>query len=308
MKKIRCLLIIIALFVCFTGKGQIYQRNGLMLQAGITFSLGTHVNRLGILANLYYVNHQVQIGSRLSWYYMFTSLGPSLRGGEFSGSLGILVGYGTCDSIPFAETEAQLNQTGFRNSVSYFYHLYLNHVKTSQPTGTIGFNWGRWTLITENDIFGKSASDKFRTAAASISYLYGETTLTLKTILWTGNPKGSQTIKDSTYPSRWGYRDISNNEFGKYSNGILALGISSVFEQSQVINLETGIDSERIRHGFQNIFIHDMYFVPSKWNKARNPHYPMLDKQGMPYLYRENQRVKPAKWYFQFSGNDTQFY
>jgi len=69
-----------------------------------------------------------------------------------------------------------------------------------------------------------------------------------------------------------------------------------------------GVDSEHIRYAIQDIFIHDMYFIPKKWNKAKNPHYPMLDTTGQPYLFKPGQKVKPTSFYFEFSGNTGIFY
>ena len=34
----------------------------------------------------------------------------------------------------------------------------------------------------------------------------------------------------------------------------------------------------------------------------------MLDKEGLPYLYKKNQQVKKSKFYYQFSLNDNDFY
>jgi hypothetical protein len=54
--------------------------------------------------------------------------------------------------------------------------------------------------------------------------------------------------------------------------------------------------------------MHDMYLWPAKWNTAKNPHVPMLDSEGKPYLYKEGQEVRKVKFYFNLGLNECGYY
>ena len=205
------------------------------------------------------------------------------------------------------------NFTGKKFSVAYSYNFYLDQVETSQPTGTIYLQFNRLEILSENDILGKPSVDKFRTGSFRLAYNFPEFTLAINALTWTGNPKGVPRSNDPDYRGRWGYKDLSEAKYGKYSHGIVALSVErtcfSFLPQNKFTfsnnSLQIGIDSEYIRHFMQNILIHDFYFVPKKWNKARNPHYPMLMENGEPYLFKNGQKVKPMKFYFNFGSNSS---
>ncbi len=51
-----------------------------------------------------------------------------------------------------------------------------------------------------------------------------------------------------------------------------------------------------------------MPMFPKKWNKADNPHYPMLKSDGNPYLFLEGDKLRKTKFYFQTGLNQPIFY
>ncbi len=277
---------------------------------GIACNIGTTVNRIGITAGAYYVNHSFQINSKLWLYYNFNSYGPPHSGPEFQASLGLLFGYGKQDTIENKFITSISNQTGKRNSIAITHNYYFDNIKTSQETGTIALEFNHLQIVHENDILGTRASDRYRTAGVLISYRIQNTTFGLNTVLWTGNSSSDSAIRitNSDYPARFGYRDLSKADYGTFSHGILTFQVQKALPYNQIARIDIGADSEHIRNVIQNKIIHDMYFLPKWLIATKLPHYPMLDVNGMPYLYKTNQKVKPSKFFLNFSGNSGVFY
>jgi hypothetical protein len=63
-----------------------------------------------------------------------------------------------------------------------------------------------------------------------------------------------------------------------------------------------GIDSERIRHAFQNRLMHDLIFLPKRFPR-KTPHYPMLDQDGCPTF--DKTAVRKSKLYLQGGVRDV---
>jgi len=138
-----------------------------------------------------------------------------------------------------------------------------------------------------------------------------ETRFAINTTLWHGNTHGpnARRIKDSgDYPCRHGYKDLSATHCGRFSHGIMALQVQQMLPYTQTAHLGVGIDSEKIRHFWQNKLIHDLLLFPASWENAHNPHYPMLDENGAPYLFKEDQVLKPSRFFFDLGLNPTLFY
>ncbi len=277
---------------------------------GLTFNFGSTVNRLGAFANTYYAREHFQLNAGLRFHYNFSTFGPKKPRPEWQIHLGALVSYGAVDSIVNPFIHALSNQTPHRNSVGYAYHWYLEKV-TRQPTGSLALQFGKWEIITENDALAGEGQDKYRTGSLQLAYRHQDSRLALNTILWTGktqDPNACRISEAGDYPCRFGYKDISKAPCGRFSHGILALQYEQHLPYNQVLNAGLGIDSERIRHFFQNRLIHDMHFWPKKWNKAKNPHLPMLDKNGDPYLFQKDQELKPSRLFFDLGLNAPLFY
>ena len=168
--------------------------------------------------------------------------------------------------------------------------------------------------MTENDVFGSTVGkDNFRTGAFAVGYRQDHLLYELMTVLWTGQTRGQNTEtfrgeKAKDFPARWGYRDISNSLYGKYSHGILAANVQYALPYGQIAQAAFGVDDERVRDFVQNKMMHDMYFCPPNWTNVRNIHFPMLDCDGNPYCYHEDQKIRPGKLYFQLGANGSRFY
>ena len=278
------------------------------LNGGLMFSLGTHFQRVGLFVSGYYHVDYVQFNARLGVLYHFKGLGPA-GGIEKQVNIGPLLALGKKDSLPDLFTGPVGNQTGRPYSIGYSYNMYFDRQNTSQRTGTIGLGAGKWGLVHENDLLASPGSDKYRTAAIMLYYTEGRQRVALQSILYTGNinSPGAKRVRGSSF-ARYGYIDLSETEHGKYSHGILSLGYSYLFPYQQVGRVALGIDSEHIRNGIQNKFMHDLYFVPEKWNKAHNLHLPMVTKDGKAYLYLPDQQLREARFFADISANGSLFY
>lgn len=279
-------------------------------QIGLSFNFGSHLNRLGLKVQGYYAHQHFQVQTGGHFLYNFTSFGPKQARPEAQLFVGALVSYGPQDSLSNPFINRVSNQTRRSNSIAYSYNWYLEKL-TPQPTGTLALQFGRIEIITENDALAGQGQDKFRTGTFQVAYRYQDSRLALNTILWTGDTHGEKTCRinePGDYPCRYGYKDISKAHCGQYSHGILALQYQHYLGYQQTAQASMGIDAEQVRHFFQNKLIHDMPFWPRKWNKVHNPHLPMLDKNGAPYLFEEGQELKPTSWYLDLGLNAPLFY
>ncbi|MEL6867034.1 MAG: polymorphic toxin type 23 domain-containing protein, partial [Bacteroidota bacterium] len=108
---------------------------------------------------------------------------------------------------------------------------------------------------------------------------------------------------------RYGYRDLSATEWGIYSHGILALEWQyGALPFQQIAATALGIDAEAIRHILQNKIIHDGLSFPNRPFSSPNPHIPMLDQNGAPYLFHPDQEIRSARFFGQFALNPPLFY
>ncbi len=313
--------IVILFFLNYNIYSQTKEKSGFGITGGLSFSAGTHTNRVGVFLQSYSYYDFIQINLRTALNRDFTGIGACKKGFEFQANGGVLFSYGKPEdetSYFFGTTE---NNTYRPFSIGYSYNIYRNSYETSQATGTLGLGIRKFDIISENDIFATPASDKFRTAAIKITYtenvsddLFGITgekngfKLGVNAILWTGNPRGTRRITGSSYPSQYGYREITNGKYGKFSNGILNFSGQYMFAYRQIVGANTGIDSEKIRHTLQNRLIHDVIFLPKFMKVQLNPHYPMLTDKKELYLFEKGQKIKPAKFYIKVNLNDNLFY
>jgi Bacterial toxin 23 len=113
---------------------------------------------------------------------------------------------------------------------------YWDDVHCSQRSGLIGLQSGSFRIRVENDVFAGTGQDKFRTGAWLVAYTHGVYDFGVGNILWTGNANSPLAIRinDSTYPSRFGYKNLSNAPYGKISKGILYGFGGIIFNYGQV--------------------------------------------------------------------------
>ncbi len=154
----------------------------------------------------------------------------------------------------------------------------------NQRVGGVGLRYKEFRFTYENDgtpfqwIGLGDGGDSFRSAAASIGY--GD--YSVGTNLFTGyrsykgdpdefDKKAKWPIvnqKDSNFPVTYKY-GLVNEQGTKFRLGALYLGYK---------NKRTGINSERVRHLFQNVFAHDIvrpqgYFKVTSWDIKRYTQY-----------------------------------
>jgi hypothetical protein len=288
----------------------------LHLFGGLSCSFGTKVNKIGVTVGGALWYQYVQVNTQYYAYHCFNNLGPQGKRSETQLHLGILGAFGKIDSLDNAFFDALSNQTKRKYAVAYAYKIYNDKIGTSQKSGAIGFCFGKVRFITENDLLAGKGSDKYRTGAFLFDYTHNNWQFVLNNILWTSNPKakGSHREKNNpNYPSRFGYYNCEGTPFSQYSHGILAAQVKFVASSPTLLQLhpfdaQIGIDDERIRNLIQNKLIHDMPLVPRKWNKANNPHVPMIDANGKPYLYQPNQQIRFAKVFAEVGCNSSMFY
>ncbi len=278
---------------------------------GIKVDLGYPLNRVGFTLQVYYTWDFVQLNGGVEGLYNLSHLGPrpSQKGWEAQASLGANVGWGRRDSLsisPFLHPVS--NQTRRPYALAYAWRFYWDQRETSQITGLIGLHLGRWEIVTENDAYTGLVFDRFRTGAFAVNYQRDSIRLGLVSTLWTGNPFGISRTTESSYSGRYGYKDLRDAPYGRFSHGIIAAQVSLALPFNQVAQFRGGIDAEQVRHLIQNRLIHDMWFFPEGWTTVRNPHYPMLDQAGLPYLGLPGQKIKPIKPFVQAALNPNLFY
>lgn len=311
--RLRILLYLCLMLTFSVGNAQIQLPDFLGLNGGLSFSFGSTLNRTGFSVQAYYLRDFVQLNVQVRGHYNFSSFGPRPRipGWELQSAIGAVVGFGPPienDVNPFLSPLS--NQTTRRYAAGYAFHMYWDQMKTSQFGGSAGIHIERFQIISENDALSGLIDDRFRTGAVLFRYRLEDMQVGISSILWTGDTRSEGTFKvrESEYPARFGYKDISQGTHGHFSHGILALQVQRNLGLGQVAQLQLGLDSEWVRHVLQNRLIHDMWFVPQAINKAKNPHLPMLDKEGNPYLFRKDQSVKSTSFFFSADLNPGLFY
>lgn len=301
---------ILAVFLCGSLCAQelVAYRSGVGFNAGLNMAFGTHFQRLGINLNFFYVNRFFQANSELRAYLNFKAPGPHLRYPELLLSEGIVIGYGAKKTgfNPFLSSVS--NQTGYLNSVAYSYNAWFNRVKTTQQTGIIAIQVHQFSFITENDILARQTLDRFRTAACLIQYQHeNQFQAAVNCSMWTGSMGGRhETMRPEFYSGC--YMDTTGGVYTNVSHGLLSAQFRYHAGYSQNVQLNAGVDAEQVRNALQNRIIHDMRFIPKKWNKARNCHIPMLDETNAPYLYEEGQKIRRPRLFLNAFTNANLFY
>ncbi len=272
--------------------------------ASFSFNIGSHLKRAGFALNYGLIYKFIQVAGRIDYHRNFLPIGAPIPGNELQLNFAIITATKKRKNSPPLKNFFYFNNlTKYKYAIGYSLNLYRDQIGTSQRTGTILLGLNNFLILSENDIFAQKAVDKYRTAAVKIALNTNYGLFAITSIMWTPETKNLPIIHDPSYPARWGYKDFTKNKYGKYSAGILA------FEyQNSLIRTSVGINSEWVRFFLQDKLIHDMYFVPKKWNKARNPHYPMLADNGEPYLFKKNQHVKPTEFFWLIGYNCSIFY
>jgi Bacterial toxin 23 len=277
------------------------------LSIGLLVAAGTHFNRIGISLNGYYADEAYQVNPGFKIYYNFKNIGPSKKYFEFVPSIGVIISFGRNDSLKNLFLGPVGNQTLKNNSVGYAFNYYLNRIKTSQATGTLTLQFGKFQIICEDDLFAGGIRDEFRTGSILAQYRdknfqYGINFFTG----WTG--KRGKHVDDPDYPSRNGYMEMSHSLYGNVSAGLFSVQIQYAAPYGQIIQGNIGIDAERVRNFFQNELVHRLFFSPKNGRWRGGPDLPMIDSEGKMYLYKNGQKIRSARLYCNLYANPNLFY
>lgn len=298
-------LLFLALKVPQIGQSQIFQEKHFGFRVGLVAQLGTHVNQVGFTANAYAQYSFAQINlentctfslhhlaKRRKMWENRTGLGALLLGGERNNSTDFIWG-------------SLHHQTTYQNAVGYTYLWYRDNQKTSQNSGAWTLQTGGFQLFFENDIFAGKGQDRFRTGNLQLAYRYKEFVFQSGITLWTGETRGSRWEKVHLDKCPSGFRILEELPYGKTSHGLFYGGISYRLPQGNEASARFGIDSEQVRHLFQNRLSHDMILFP-KFIERKTPHYPRLSEDGCAIF--EKQSMRRNRFYAQFGLNPNPSY
>lgn len=280
----------------------------LYFKTGFSFQFGSHQDRVGVNISSAIGQSYANITAQYQLLYTLKDFGFSKK--SFQHIIGIKLSSafqeGNTAYRPVAESPFS-NHSLYQ--FHYFYRYYLNNWNTSQATGEIGISMGHFFLLHENDLLAAKSVDKYRTAAMRMGYQDSSQSVAASFIFWTGNKDHPKTKRfNSSDFSRYGYFDLSETPYGKYSHGILAIDYLRQLPFANQIRLSAGYDHEKIRNSIQNRFMHDLPIWPRKWNTAKSRHVPMVDEEGNSYLYQEDQELRTGKFYWGVFCNSSDFY
>ena len=282
------------------------------IQANMNF--GFPENNVGFsLIGEYRTSSNIELVLAYNLMYHFRNFGPDIN--HFEHSIISSVHYVWGDRIDLDDNDLShikfLDSRRFRNSAGYTWQRFFNGIGTSQNVGTFHMRFNKTLSQFSNDVFANTnGKDRYRTGGFAFGFYEDRTLFMSKLLIWAGDShcKEMRKVRDSNYPARWGYRDITNCNYGRLSHGILSFGITRDIGYGQSIGVQMGTDSEHIRDFVQNKIFHDLYFIPRFMNKTRNLHLPMKTIKGDNYLFEKDQKVRPRRFVWQFSLNPSTLY
>lgn len=299
----------IALVIVFMLSTYLYGQNKWIprfgFNVGLVASFGTHQNNLGLKLDSYIGNQYLQINAGVCTRYFFTGLGNRMKFLELRFAPGAVLMFGRPNNPINFTWGGSLNQSSASYSIGYALLWYYDRIGTTQLSGEWNLGIKRVDIRFENDVFGGQARDRFRTGSLLISYRDSLFKAGIGITIWTGDTRNSTWNKEARPGMPNGYRDITQNPFGKTSHGILFTEFDYHFFPNKYVGGRIGWDSEQVRHVFQNKISHDLVLFPKKM-KRNTPHYPRLNAAGEVVFDKKSAR-KP-KLYFQSYLNDGLLY
>jgi len=172
---------------------------------GLSISLGTHIQRLGVMAGAYLQTNRVQGMIMIRPHWMKQPNGHhSLF--EIQCSEGIYLLSGSKNSIPMSLALLHEGSNFSRRPFAIGFHLkhYLDNNHTSQTTGIWVISYRQVSFSIENDAFLFSYRDRFRTATLMMMYEWQTRTqhaigqsllLGTKIQLYTGDALGKASVR-----------------------------------------------------------------------------------------------------------------
>lgn len=299
--------ILITLFVFFLKSTfcQFIEREKFGVKLGLELDFGTHSNRLGFGMSSFYQYDFVQANISYSFRFNFSNLGGRSSFLTHKISTGVGGVFGNRNSVENFNIQEYYFHGDRNYGLSYHYIWYLDNVNSSQRSGAFHSRIQNFNFLIENDFFAGLGHDQLRTGSISLVYRQEYIQYFTQLKLWTGITEETPRKNDKAdlYPN--GYKDLSSNNFGKTSHGILSVGSYFLLPFQNVASASIGIDAEQIRNFFQNKLIHDKRFTPKRWRKP-NAHYPMLNEEGYPV--KDKNDIRSALLYLQVGLNNGSSY
>ncbi len=279
---------------------------------GAEVELGYPITRIGLMAGAQWSYSYFAANLDLRWHHNFSSYGPPISSSEFQSKLALLGGYGTDKGYFFIPHIYMPTYTQNNFDIGYSLNFYTDNIGTTQWTGTLIARLDKVCLAIENDILTPwGLSDSYRTGSFQLYYADSLQSIEWRNTMYTGYtmcPNKKSIRENSDYPARWGYIDYSDCKYAAYSHGVSAMVYQRLLPYDQTLSAGLGVDDERLRDFWQNRVIHDMYFVPAEWNKARNLHIPMVADDGSLYLYLPDQKLRATHTFYQVGVNSAYGY
>ena len=293
----------ILLLFPFLANSQSYFKDHFGGTIGLVANVGSHVTNIGLNVKGYYTDYFYQFNLGSTFYLHQHSYANRQRFWETRNTAGLVLLAGKKNREIDFYLDGLNHQTSYSYGIGYNYILYHDKVGTSQRSGGMSIHIKNFSLLHENDMFAGQAKDRFRTARVEAAYQHNDFRFATGINLWTGETSNTvwQRVNYEKCPS--GFRILEDRPYGKTSHGIAYAGITyNTPFKGQNLHLKLGADSEAIRHGIQNRFIHDLIFLPKKIERT-TPHYPRLDEYGCPVFSSEDARKTDL--FLQFGMNDN---
>jgi hypothetical protein len=294
---------LLVLFLCFPSFlfGQNRWTPHFGAKATLLVTFGTHQNSLGVKIDSYLGNDFAQLNAGVTSRYFLTNLGDRSSFGELRLSAGGVIMFGKPTNSVNMDWDGVYHQSKSPYSIAYAHYWYLDRIGTTQRSGAWNIGIQRIDILLENDVFGGQAKDRFRTGGLIISYRDSLYKASVGVTIWTGETGNTTWDRTPRPGAPNGIRDLTNNPFGKLNHGILYGEMKHRFVGLQTVGGRIGLDSEQIRHVFQNKISHDLILLP-KSMKRNTPHYPRLSETGENVFTRKEARK--TRFYFETFLND----
>ena len=117
--------------------GQVEWSNHLGGRVGATIQLGKPVNRVGVVANVFFQYDFVELDVEWRGHYNFSNFGAPTKGWESQITTGLTFAFGKKDALFSMFALPFVQHTQRKYSLGYAFHYYKDQIETSQPSGTI---------------------------------------------------------------------------------------------------------------------------------------------------------------------------
>ncbi len=292
-------------WVSFSVAGQQWRDSHWGLKFSLMLSIGTHQTNVGVSVNAFGSVANAQLNAGTTYRFFAKNLGDRCHFGEWRHTTGLVLMAGKNTNPINFDWDGALHQSRKPYSIGYAYLWYVDRVGTTQRSGTWNIGIKRVDVQFENDVFGGQAKDRFRTGNLVISYRDSIRKLSVGLQMWTGETRHSTWDRTPGERMPSGYRDLTKLPYGHLNHGILYVEAKQLMGFHQTAGFRAGVDSEQIRHIFQNRISHDLILLPRSIER-NTPHYPRLDILGE--MVFQKQQARPALPYYKVFLNDGLLY